>query len=50
MIGLEYVKNLRKSEAVINSAFVMAVAEGIIRSHDNNLLASNGGHIAISKS
>ena len=34
----EYVKNLREGEAVINSAIVMAAAEGIVKNHDSNLL------------
>ena len=46
----KYVNYLRKSGAVINSAIVMAVAEGIIRIHDSNLLASSGGQIAITTS
>lgn len=27
----------------------MAVAEGIIKNHDSNLLACNGGHISLTK-
>ena len=33
----------------MNTAVVMGCAEGIVLHHDSNLLASNGGHIAISK-
>ncbi len=46
----EYVKNLRDNGGVVNSAIVIAGAEGIIKSHDSNLLKENGGHIACSKS
>ena len=45
----EYVKNLRESGAVINSAIVRAAAEGIVKNHDSNLLQCNGGHINITK-
>ena len=43
----EYVKSLREAGAVINSAIVMAVAEGIIKNHD--LLECNDGHILLTK-
>ena len=35
---------------MVNSAIVVAGAEGIIKSYDSNLLKENGGHIACSKS
>ena len=44
-----YIKCLRESGAVINTAIVMAVSEGIVKSHDCNLLKVNGGHIACNK-
>ena len=46
----EYVTNLREASAVINSAIVMAAAEGIVKNFDSNLLQCNGGHIVITKS
>ena len=44
-----YINSLRKSGAVVNTAIVMACAEGIVRSKDSNLLSSNGGHISLTK-
>lgn len=44
-----YIKCLRENGAVINTAIVMAVSEGIVKSHDSNLLKVNGGHIACNK-
>ena len=44
-----YIKRLRENGAVINTAIVMAVAEGIVMGHDSNLLKANGGHIACNK-
>ena len=35
---------------MVNSAIIVAGAEGIIKSYDSNLLKENGGHIACSKS
>lgn len=46
----EYVLNLREAGAVINTAIVMAAAEGIVKNSDSNLLQCNGGHITITKS
>ena len=45
-----YIKCLRENGAVINTQIVMAVAEGIVKSHDSNLLKVNGDHITCSKS
>ena len=44
-----YVTSLRSNGAVVNTAIVMSCAEGIVKSHDSNLLASNGGHILLTK-
>lgn len=44
-----YVTALRKNGAVVNTAIVMACAEGIVRSKNSNLLCSNGGHISLTK-
>jgi hypothetical protein len=46
----EYIINLREAGGVINSAIVMAAAEGIVKNFDSNLLECNGGHIVITKS
>ena len=45
----EYIKSLRECGAVVNTRIVMAAAEGIVKSHDSNLLLSNGGHIHLGK-
>ena len=37
----EYIKSLRECGAVVNTHIVMAAAEGIVKSHDSNLLLSN---------
>ena len=44
-----FLKQLRANGAVINTAIVMATAEGIVQSEDSNLLAKNGGTIVLSK-
>ena len=36
----EYIKSLRNGHAVVNTAIVLAVAEGIVKGHDANLLPS----------
>ena len=46
----EHVKNLRDVGAIVNSAIVISAAEGLIKSHDSNLLECNGGHIILTKS
>ena len=33
----------------MNTAIGLGVAQGIVRSHDSNLLACNGGHICLGK-
>ena len=45
----EYVKYLRERGAVVNSAIVIAAAEGIVMNKDSNLLACNGGGINLTK-
>ena len=45
----EYIRSLREAGAVINSAIVMGVAEGIVKNDDSNKLMCNGGHISITK-
>ena len=44
-----YITSLREHGAVINTAIAIACAEGIVKSHDSNLLECNGGHIALTK-
>ena len=44
-----FLKQLRENGAVVNTAIVMATAEGIVRNHDSSLLASNGGSVVITK-
>ena len=45
-----YIRTLRKSGAVINTAICIAVAEGIVNAHDKQLLTCNGGPITLKKS
>ena len=45
----EYVKSIREMKGVINTAIVIAAANGIIKKYDANLLKENGGHISLSK-
>ena len=45
----KYLKTLRDKGGVVNTAIVMACAEGVITNHDSNLLANNGGYITITK-
>ena len=45
----KYVAELRENGCPINTAIVMATAEGIVKSHDSNLLQCNGGHIDVNK-
>ena len=40
---------MRAKGAVVNTAIVMACAEGVVMHHDSNLLDINGGHITITK-
>lgn len=44
-----YLNALRVNGAVVNTAIAIACAEGIVRNKDSNLLASNGGHITLTK-
>jgi len=45
-----YIKHLRSSGAVVNTAIVMAAATGMAQFCDSNLLSINGGPISITKS
>ena len=44
-----YLTALRANGAVVNTATAIGCAEGIVKSKDSRLLASNGGHIVLSK-
>lgn len=44
-----YLIALRKSAGVVNTAIVLACAEGIVKSHDSNMLTANGGHLVLTK-
>ena len=39
----------RKAGGVVNSEVAIAAAMGIIRKQNSNLLAQNGGHIALTR-
>ena len=45
----DYLQVLRKNEAPVNTAVVIACSDGIVRRKDANLLAINGGSITLSK-
>ena len=45
----EYVKYLRECSTAVNTAVVIAAAEGIIMNKDASLLSSNGGGICLTK-
>ena len=45
----EYLNALCDSGGVVNTLIAIAAATGIIRQHDSNLLAVNGGYIILSK-
>ena len=45
----DYLTTLRSHGAVVNTAIAVSCAEGIIKNKDSNLLASNGGHIVLTK-
>ena len=44
-----YIGYLRERGAVVNTVIFLGVAEGIVRNHDSNWLACNGGHICLGK-
>ena len=44
-----FLKQLCENGSVVNTAIVMATAEGIVQNHDSSLLASNSGPILITK-
>ena len=46
----KYIRALRKEGTPINTAAVLAAAEGVITAKDRTLLASNGGHKELKRS
>ena len=44
-----YLTSFCENGAVINTAIIIACAEGIVKSKDSNLLACNGGNISLTK-
>ena len=44
-----YLILLREAGGVVNTSIAIAAATGIIRWHNSNLLAVNGGHIVLTK-
>ena len=44
-----YVTELRENGCPINTAIVIATAQGIVKGYDSNLLFENGGHINLTK-
>ena len=44
-----YIGYLQERGAVVNTATVLGVAQGMVRNHNGNLLACNGGHICLGK-
>ena len=42
-----YLTALRENGAAVKTAIAIGFAEGIVKSKDSSLLASNGGHIAL---
>ena len=45
-----YLIALRERGGVVNTAIVLACADGIVKSNDSNLLACNGGHVVFTRS
>ena len=45
----DYLISLREAGGVVNTSIAIAAATGIVRRHDSNLLAVNGGHIILTK-
>ena len=44
-----YLQTLRANGAVVNTSIAIECAEGLVMNEDSNLLASNGGHIVLTK-
>ena len=42
-----YLIALRERGGVVNTAIVLACAEGIVKNYDSNILAANGGHLVL---
>ena len=41
-----YIGYLREKGAAVNTAIVVGIAQGIVKNHNGNLLACNGGHLS----
>ena len=44
-----YLTYLRNTSSPVNTAITLGVTKGIVKNEDNNLLATNGGHIVLTK-
>ena len=44
-----YIGYLREKGAAVNTAIVVGIAQGIVKSHNGNLLACNGRHLVLGK-
>ena len=44
-----YLTDLRANGSLVNTAIALGVAEGIVKNEDSNLLATNGGHVVLTK-
>ena len=44
-----FIKSSQELGTAVSTAVVMAIARGVVISHDSNLLAENGGYIDITK-
>ena len=47
---IEYVRAIRESEVVVNTAIVIAAGMGMVKRRDPSLLECNGGHVTLKKS
>ena len=44
-----YITDLQSNGSLFNTAIALGVAEGVVKNEDSNLLATNGGHIVLTK-
>ena len=49
IVGQRFIASLCEAGGVVNTAIVISAATGIVRRHNSNLLATNGGHIVLTK-
>ena len=45
----EYIKEIRASGGVVNTAITLAAAKGIVMAKDANILVENGGYLNLTK-